>query len=156
MNIALENFILYGVSDDWAPVAEFDSTMRRLAGPKHSRGAVVQVIRELADRGLIEIGAFPGGNRAWELWRVPLDESIYRIQNGYNGERGYLDIPESEIGSNEVFRARLTESGQARLATLGDPYETYGDPWFDDPLVKAEGDYRPFRGVEDIFDDGLG
>jgi hypothetical protein len=42
---------------------------------------------------------------------------------------GVIRELESEIGSNEVFRADLIEQGERRLAELGNPYDQYGDPW---------------------------
>ncbi|MGV9819331.1 hypothetical protein [Nocardia xishanensis] len=55
------------------------------------------------------------------------------MAHGYNGIPGYLDIPESAIGSTEVFRADLLEKGEHRLAELGSLYEKYGDPWVGTP-----------------------
>ncbi|NUS92739.1 MAG: hypothetical protein HOQ36_10050 [Nocardia sp.] len=46
-----------------------------------------------------------------------------------------------------MFRAEITERGRARLHALGDPYENYGDPWYDDPALNArEWGYPPFHG----------
>ncbi|UGT64187.1 hypothetical protein [Nocardia asteroides] len=59
-------------------------------------------------------------------------KAIARIADGHNGERGYLDCPDDEVGRCEVFRADLTEAGSERLRQLGDPYEIHGDPWADD------------------------
>lgn len=61
---------------------------------------------------------------------------MHRIARGTSA--GYLDIPDDEIGSNEVFRSAITPLGRKRLQDLGDPYETYGDPWSDDPLLRAD------------------
>jgi hypothetical protein len=133
----LENFLLYNVSDDWAPIGEFDGTIEKIAPDEYSRAYVLRVIEELANEGYIEFGAFPGGGRGWEPWNVDAEESIRRISQGYNGVSGYLSIPDSEIGSSEIFRAKLTESGRRRLQELGDPYENYGDPWADDPYLHA-------------------
>ncbi|WP_157172651.1 hypothetical protein [Nocardia exalbida] len=58
------------------------------------------------------------------------------ISDGYN-RMPELSIADSEIGSTEIFRARMTESGRRRLGELGDPYENYGDPWADDPYLHA-------------------
>ncbi|MEU6831039.1 hypothetical protein ABZ894_20510 [Nocardia beijingensis] len=133
----LENFLLYNVSDDWAPIGEFDGTIEKIAAEEYSRTYVLRVVEELANEGYIEFGAFPGGGRGWEPWNVGTKEAIRRISDGYNGVPGYLSIADSEIGSSEIFRARITESGRRRLRELGDPYENYGDPWADDPYLHA-------------------
>ncbi|MFI9633193.1 hypothetical protein ACIHAX_10915 [Nocardia sp. NPDC051929] len=91
----------------------------------------------MANDGYIEFGAFPGGGEGWEPWKVGIEESIRRISDGYNGVPGYLSIADDEIGSSEIFRAKITESGRRRLQELGDPYENYGDPWADDPYLRA-------------------
>ncbi|MGW4737471.1 hypothetical protein [Nocardia xishanensis] len=133
MNEKLEHFLLYELSDDWAAVATFDGMVARITPEAYSRGVVLNVIRELAAKGYIRFGSFPGGGRGWEPWDVSIDEAIHRVAHGYNGIPGYLDIPESAIGSTEVFRADLLEKGEQRLAELGSPYEKYGDPWVDTP-----------------------
>ncbi|MEU1998354.1 hypothetical protein ABZ511_28285 [Nocardia gamkensis] len=133
----LENFLLYNVSDDSAPIGEFDGTIEKITPGEYSRAYVLRVIEELANERYIEFGSFPGGGRGWEPWHVGVEESISRISHGYNGVPGYLSIPDSEIGSNEIFRAKLTESGRRRLQELGDPYDNYGDPWADDPYLHA-------------------
>ncbi|MGY5309689.1 hypothetical protein [Nocardia gipuzkoensis] len=133
----LENFLLYNVSDDWAAIGEFDGTVEKIAPEEYSRAYVLAILRELADKGYIDFGAFPGGGRSWEAWAVGAEEAIRRVSHGYNGVPGYLGIRDDEIGSNEVFRAKLTEDGRRRLQQLGDPYENYGDPWADDPYLHA-------------------
>lgn len=146
MNIVLENFLLYGISDDWAPLSEFEKNIRTPTPSEYSRQAVLEEIRKLLDKGDIRAGAFPGGGRSWEPWEVPAEEAIQRIARGFNGVPGYLDISEEEIGSSEVFRAEITERGRSRLQALGDPYENYGDPWYDDPTLNArEWGYPPFH-----------
>lgn len=102
MNEKLANFLLYNVSDDWAAIGEFDGTVEKVAPEGYSRAHVLGVIAELARRGDIEIGAFPGGGRSWEPWRVDVDEAVRRIAEGYNGEAGYLALPEDAIGSSEI------------------------------------------------------
>ncbi|MFE3446715.1 hypothetical protein ACFXNW_27110 [Nocardia sp. NPDC059180] len=129
MNEKLEHFILYELSDDWAAIAAFDGMFARIAPESYSRYAVLDLIRSLAASRFIRFGSFPGGGRSWEPWGVSIDEAIDRIAHGYNGVRGYLDITDDEIGSNEIFRAELIEDGEERLAELGNPYEKYGDPW---------------------------
>ena len=149
MNIVLENFLLYGISDDWAPLSEFEKNVGTLSPSEYSRGTVLDTIRELLDERYIRAGSFPGGGKSWEPWDVPTDEVIQRISRGFNGVPGYLDISERDIGVSEVFRAEITERGRARLQTLGDPYENYGDPWYDDPALNARGwGYPPFRGQQ--------
>ncbi|WP_174188012.1 hypothetical protein [Nocardia barduliensis] len=133
----LENFLLCNVSDDWAPIGEFDGTIEKIAAEEYSRTYVLDVIRELANEGHIEFGAFPGGGKGWEPWNVGIEEAIRQISDGYDGVPGYLRIPDDEIGSSEIFRAKITESGRRRLRELGDPYENYGDPWADDPYLHA-------------------
>ncbi|MBF6167437.1 hypothetical protein IU486_22150 [Streptomyces gardneri] len=133
----LENFLLYHVSDDWAPIGEFDGTVEKIAPKEYSRVYVLGILEELANEGYIQFGSFPGGGRSWEPWTVGTEESISRVAHGYNGVPGYLSIADNEIGGSEVFRAKLTEVGRHRLHELGDPYEKYGDPWADDPYLHA-------------------
>lgn len=133
----LEGFLLYNVSDDWAPIGEFDGTVERVAPEEYSRTNVLGVIKFLADEGYILLGAFPGGGRGWEPWDVSSEEAIHRIAHGYDDIPGYLEISDDEIGSSEVFRAAITDSGRNRLQELGDPYEKYGDPWEDDPYLRS-------------------
>lgn len=140
MNKKLENFLLHAISDDWAAIAEFDADVEKISPENYSRDHVLQVIREMAEKGYIRLGAFPGQGRTWEPWNTPIDEAIHRIAYGYNHIPGYLEISEDEIGSNEVFRAAITEKGRRRLAELGDPYQNYGDPWSDDPYLRADRD----------------
>ncbi|NEW58674.1 hypothetical protein GV794_23965 [Nocardia cyriacigeorgica] len=137
MDEKLENFLLYGISDDWAAIGEFHGTVEKLAPEDFSRKRVLEIIEELSETGLIRLGAFPGNGRSWEPWEISVGEAIHRITDGYNGQRGYLSITDDEIGSNEVFRAEITDAGMARLRELGDPYEKYGDPWSDDPFLRA-------------------
>ncbi|QLY32431.1 hypothetical protein H0264_09340 [Nocardia huaxiensis] len=129
----LENFLLHELSDDWVPIATFDGFVARIAPERYSREGVIDVIRELADKGYIRFGAFPGGGRSWEPWDVSIEEAIQRISFGYKDIPGYLTVSDDEIGSNEVFRADLLPPGERRLADLGHPYEKYGDPWQDTP-----------------------
>ncbi|MFD0363892.1 hypothetical protein ACFQZZ_20775 [Nocardia sp. GCM10030253] len=138
MNEKLENFLLYGISDDWAAVAEFDGNVKKISPEIYSRSKVLEIIREIAERGYIQLGAFPGGGRSWEPWDVSIDVAMDRIAHGYNGVAGYMSVPEDDIGSNEVFRAAITDGGRERLRELGDPYEKYGDPWSDDPLLRVD------------------
>lgn len=146
MDEILEHFLLYGISDDWAAVGEFHGTVEKLQPEGFSRHRVLEIIKELTEAGMIRLGAFSGSGRPWQPWDAPIDEAIDRIARGYNGERGYLSISDDEIGSNEVFRAEITEAGRARLRDLGDPYEKYGDPWFDDPYLNAsDWGCRPYR-----------
>jgi hypothetical protein len=133
----LEHFLLYNVSDDWAPIGEFDGTVEKIAPEDYSRTYVLRIIEELANKGYIEFGSFPGGGRSWEPWTIGTEESIRRVSQGYNQVPGYLSISDNEIGASEVFRAKLTEAGRHRLCELGDPYEKYGDPWADDPYLHA-------------------
>ncbi|NEW40203.1 hypothetical protein GV792_17320 [Nocardia cyriacigeorgica] len=137
MDEKLENFLLYGISDDWAAIGEFHGTAEKLDRVNFSRQRVLEIVEELAEAGLIRLGAFPGNGRSWEPWDASIDEAIHRIAYGYNGQRGYLSIADEEIGSNEVFRAEITDAGVRRLRELGDPYEKYGDPWSDDPFLRA-------------------
>ncbi|MFF7942006.1 hypothetical protein ACFZC5_20020 [Nocardia gamkensis] len=133
----LENFLLYNVLGDWATLGEFDGTIEKIAAEEYSRACILDVIEELGNKGYIEFGAFPGGGKGWQPWNVGTEEAIRRISEGYNGVPGYLSIADSAIGSTEIFRARITESGRRRLWELGDPYENYGDPWADDPYLHA-------------------
>ena len=132
MNQQLEHFLLYAINDDWAAIAEFDADVRQITPTEYSRTAVLDVIRDLASCGYIRLGAFPGNGQSWAAWDVPLSEAIDRIALGYNGAVGYLDLTEDAIGSNEVFRAEITDKGRQRLAELGDPYTIYSDPWATD------------------------
>lgn len=132
-NEKLEHFLLYELTDDWAPIGTFDGMVAAITPENYSRETVLETIRELASKGYIRFGAFPGGGRSREPWNVSIDESIGRIAHGYNGIRGYLDISDDEIGSNEVFRADLIERGERRASELGNPYERYGDPWTGKP-----------------------
>ncbi|MGS2807310.1 hypothetical protein [Nocardia sp. MW-W600-9] len=138
MNTKLENFLLYAIDDDWAPIAEFDADVQKITPGEYSRRRVLEVIQDLATRGYIQLGAFPGGGRSWEPWTVPVEDGIRRIAEGFNNSTGYLEISDTEIGSSEVFRAAITSAGRKRLNELGDPYEIYGDPWSDDPLLRAD------------------
>lgn len=145
MNPVMEHFLLHGISDDWAPLSEFEKAVRRFYPESYSREFVLKVVRHFAESGHIRLGAFPGGGRSWEPWKVPIDEGIHRIANGYNDVPGYLKIPDDQIGSNEVFRAEITESGRKRLESLGNPYDKYGDPWHDDTYLTAgEWGYPPY------------
>lgn len=145
MNPVMEHFLLFGISDDWAPLAEFEKAVRRFYPERYSREFVLDVIRNFAEAGYIRLGAFPGGGKSWEPWNVSTAEGIRRIADGFNNVPGYLTIPEAEIGSSEVFRAEITESGKKMLESLGDPYEKYGDPWHDDPdLTAEEWGYPPY------------
>ncbi|GGN84381.1 hypothetical protein [Nocardia rhizosphaerihabitans] len=139
MTTKLENFLLYAIDDDWAPIAEFDADVRKIEPGEYSRPRVLEIIREFATRGYIGLGSFPGQGRSWEPWNVSVDDAVRRIAFGYNNCAGYLEIPDDEIGSNEVFRAEITSEGRKRLQELGDPYAQYGDPWADDPLLRADG-----------------
>lgn len=143
MDEILEHFILYGVSDDWAPLDEFVSNVNRITPTNRSRERVLEIIRELAEKGYTQLGAFPGGGEGWKPWDVPVDEAMRRIAHGFNGEAGYLDLPDDRIGRSEVFRAALTPNGEARLAELGNPYDIYGDPFYDTG-ARADG-YKPWR-----------
>lgn len=149
MNIdtAFENFLLYAISDDWTQLGEFVEHARKFAPEQYTREYVLDLIRELVLGGYIEIGNIsPGSNPPWRPWDVSVDEAIHRIARGCNGITGLLEMPESDLGPNELFRARLTALGRARLAELGDPYENYGDPWFDDPYLNAsDWGYPPYR-----------
>lgn len=146
MDTTLENFLLYGISDDWAPLSEFEKNMKALTPSTYSRKAVLDTIHELLAKGYIRAGAFPGGGRPWEPWTVSAEEAVRRVAHGFNGVPGYLHISQEQTGSSEVFRAEITERGLARLRALGDPYENYGDPWYDDPALNArEWRHPPFR-----------
>ncbi|TLF82573.1 hypothetical protein [Nocardia cyriacigeorgica] len=149
MNIdtAYENFLLYSISDDWAQLGQFVEHARKFAPEQYTREYVLDLIRELVLRGYIEIGNIsPESDPPWRPWDVPVDEAIQRIAHGRNGITGLLEMPEADLGPNELFRARLTALGRARLAELGDPYEKYGDPWFDDPYLNAsDWGYPPYR-----------
>ncbi|MBO0855404.1 MAG: hypothetical protein J2P18_16760, partial [Nocardia sp.] len=102
-----------------------DGMVARLTPGDYSRKQVLETIRELTTEGYIQLGAFPGGGQSWEPWEISVDEGLHRISHGYNGQAGYLDIPDSDIGSNEVFRADFTELGEHRLSELGNPYKKY-------------------------------
>ena len=148
MNIdsASENFLLYAISDDWAQAGEFFEHAQKFAPDEYSRQYVIELVRELIERGYIEIGNISDGDRPWVPWGLPIEETIQRIAHGHEGIPGLLTMPESELGPNELFRARITAQGSARLAELGDPYEKYGDPWFDDPYLNAaDWGYPPYR-----------
>lgn len=143
---AYENFLLYAISDDWAQLGEFVEHARKFAPAEYSRQYVLELVREFIERGYIEIGNIADGNPPWVPWNVSVDETMRRIANGYRGVAGLLTMPESELGPNELFRAQLTDRGEARLAEMGDPYEKYGDPWFDDPYLNAaDWGYPPYR-----------
>ncbi len=92
----LENFLLYNVSDDWAAIGEFGGTVEKIAPEEYSRAYVLAILRELADKGYIEFGAFPGGGRSWEVWTVGTEEAIRRVSHGYNGVPGYLGIRDDD------------------------------------------------------------
>lgn len=145
MSRVLENFLLYAISDDWAPLAEFDHTIKTLTPHQYSREFVMDIIKEMADKQLIELGSFPGGNHSWEPWDTPVEQGITRIWHGDTAHPGYQNIPDADIATCEIFRAHITPSGRERLAALGDPYENYGDPWYNDPYLKAEGNYPPYK-----------
>ncbi|MFC3965794.1 hypothetical protein [Nocardia jiangsuensis] len=138
MDEKTENFLLYAIADDWTPLNDFDVLVARLEPDNYSRAYVLDVMRDLGERGLIRFGSFTAPVRPWTAWDVPVAESIARVANGYNGEPGYLQIADGEIYVNEVLRAEITEAGLARLRQLGDPYDKYGDPWIDDPYSRAD------------------
>ncbi|PPJ31706.1 hypothetical protein C5E45_22870 [Nocardia nova] len=98
----MEHFLLYGVSDDWAPVSEFEKAVRRFDSEHFSREFVLEVVRHFAESGYIRLGAFPGGGKSWEPWNVSIDEGIERIANGYNDVTGYLHIPDDQIRSDRI------------------------------------------------------
>ena len=148
MNIdpAYENFLLYAISDDWAQLGEFVEHAQKFAPREYSRQYVLELVREFVDRGYIEIGSLSPGTPPWNPWGVSIEETMQRIAHGYNNVPGLLDMPEADLGPNELFRAKLTPVGRAQLETMGDPYEKYGDPWFDDPFLNAsEWGYPPYR-----------
>ena len=101
---------------------------RRVTPDDAAPERVGEIIRELAERGLITLGSW-GESRTWERWDLSIDESMQRIAGGFDGEVGYRHATEKELGSTEVFRADLTPAGQTLLDSLGDPFELYGDPW---------------------------
>lgn len=147
MNRVVENFLLYEISDDWTTIGEIDAVVRqldRLMAVDYSRERVLSLVRELLESEYIEAGC--GGGAYWEPWGVSIDEAIRRIAYGFGGVPGYLEVSDDEIVFNEVFRANLTERGESRLEKLGDPYEDYGDPWYDDPFANVrELGYGPFH-----------
>jgi hypothetical protein len=148
MNIdpAYENFLLYAISDDWAQLGEFVEHARKFAPEEYSREYVIELVREFLVRGYIEIGNISDGDPAWTPWDVSVEEAIHRIAHGYNGVEGVLTMHEADLGPNELFRAAITVRGRDRLAEMGDPYEAYGDPWFDDPYLNAaDWGYPPYR-----------
>lgn len=124
----LEHFLLNTLADDWIPFGEFLMYARRVTPDDADPERVAEIIRELAERGLIILGSW-GESGRWEPWDSSIDEGMQRIAEGFNGEAGYRRATEQELGSTEVFRADLTPAGQAILRALGDPFELYGDPW---------------------------
>lgn len=108
MNIdaAYENFLLYAISDDWAQLGEFVEQAQKFAPREYSRQYVLELIREFVERGYIEIGNLSPGTPPWAPWGVSVEETVQRIAHGYNGVPGLLDVPESDLGSSELFRSR--------------------------------------------------
>lgn len=141
----LEHFLLYELSDDWMPLGSFVALTERITPDDCSSGRVLAIIRDLAERGLLRLGGWPGDGRPWEPWDVSLDEAMDRIAHGFNGEVGYLEASPRQAATTEVFRAEITALGETRLRELGDPYELYGDPWWDDPNMRAEGEFPPWQ-----------
>lgn len=138
IGIVHENFLLYALSDDWSPFEIFDGPARRFMGDGYSRGRVIEVIEELVECGYIELGDLTGPGGRWAKWDIPLDQAIKRITQ--QGDA-------SSIESSSVFWANLTPKGHRRLAELGDPYETYGDPWYDDPYISVQDlGVSPYKG----------
>ncbi|GGF98874.1 hypothetical protein GCM10007304_11030 [Rhodococcoides trifolii] len=137
----LEHFLLYELDDDWMPFKPFVGTARRVTPHDSSLDRVAEIIEEFARRGLMTIGGWSTVTRTWEPWTVPLSEAMHRIANGHDGEVGYRNATEDQLGSMEVFRGEITQDGKDLLSTLGSPYEKYGDPWEGDRYLSAEGDF---------------
>lgn len=132
IDIRLENFLLSSLAQDWMPLGEFLFFAARITPQASTPTDVAEVVRDLATRGLIELGGWSDDGR-FEVWDVPLDEALHRIAHGFQGEAGYLNGDSQILGRSEVFRANLTALGEERLTELGDPYDNYGDPWSEVP-----------------------
>ncbi len=53
MNPVMEHFLLHGISDDWAPLSEFEKAVRRFYPESYSREFVLKVVRYFAESGHI-------------------------------------------------------------------------------------------------------
>lgn len=141
-----ENFILYAISDDWSEIGVFVDHVKKFYAEKSSDPEfLLSLVRELGARGYLEFGWLPTGEAEWDPWDTPIGESIDRIAYGFGGRPGFLSMDESDVRSTETVRVCLTKLGRDRLEALGDPYEKYGDPWYDDPyLNSADWGYPPY------------
>ncbi|GGF98866.1 hypothetical protein GCM10007304_11010 [Rhodococcoides trifolii] len=141
----LEHFLLYELDDDWTSLGQFVGVTRRVSPAQSSLDRVGEIIEEFARCGLMTIGGWSTETGTWEPWNVPLSEAMDRIANGYDGEVGYRNATERQLGSTEVFRGEITAEGRTLLAELGSPYEKYGDPWAGEGMLAAEGDFPPWQ-----------
>lgn len=141
-----ESFLLYAISDDWTEPGVFiDHAMKFHPERPDATAAALALMRDLYERGFIEFGWLPHRGTEWTPWSTSPEETIHRIAHGFGGRPGLLTLTDTEISSTETVRANLTPAGEARLDHLGDPYETYGDPWHDDPYLNAnDWGYPPF------------
>ncbi|MBY6435723.1 hypothetical protein HQ602_04950 [Rhodococcus kroppenstedtii] len=147
-DIRLENFLLSSLTQDWMPLGEFLFFAARITPRASTPSDVAEVVRELATRGLIELGGWSDDGR-FELWDVSVVEALHRIAHGYQGEAGYLNGDIGVLGRTEVFRANLTALGEERLSELGDPYNNYGDPWSDVPHLRTVRAVPPWREADE-------
>ena len=147
-DIRLENFLLSSLAQDWMPLGEFLFFAARITPRTSTPTDVAEVVRDLATRGLIELGGWSDDGR-FEVWDVPLDEALHRIAHGFQGESGYLNGDAEVLGRTEVFRANLTALGEERLSELGDPYDNYGDPWSEVPHLRIARTVPPWREADD-------
>ncbi|WP_280301295.1 hypothetical protein [Nocardia neocaledoniensis] len=146
MDLISENFVLYAISDDWSELGVFMDHVKKFH-PEHTgdKQYALALIRALHESGYLEFGWLPDRDKEWTPWKASTDEAIHLIAHGYGGRPGILEMSEQQIRETETVRVNLTALGRSRLNELGDPYETYGDPWHDDPFLNAaDWGCRPF------------
>ncbi|WP_068150577.1 hypothetical protein [Rhodococcoides corynebacterioides] len=147
-HLRLENFLLSSLAEDWMSLGDFLFFATRITPRVSTAADVAEVVRDLATRGLIELGGWSDDGR-FEVWDVSVDEALHRIAHGFQGEAGYLNGDTGVPGRTEVFRANLTALGEERLSEPGDPYDKYGDPWSEVPHLRIAHTVPPWREADD-------
>ncbi|MBY6706188.1 hypothetical protein HQ308_05165 [Rhodococcus sp. BP-241] len=122
----IEFRLLLDLDDDWTSLWSFVAKVRAFRGWHTPLDEVADVIRWFADSGLMIFGALADNDIGWEEWTADTDESMRRIAEGHGKSDGYLAAEQDlDLMGCEVFRGRITEKGERRLAEL----EALGMTW---------------------------